>query len=238
GIALSSDHEWNDYFAIGRLKHGINLRQAEAQMNQVSIRLERENPGLVGWRAQPESLRTTLSGGTRRGLLVLMGAVVFVLLITCANLANLLLARNATRNTEFAVRRALGAKEGRLIRQLLTESLLISLTGGVLGVLLGSVGCKAVAAFAPASMLQSAPSLASGAADLRVLAFSLLTVFATGLVFGLAPALYGSRLDVNMALKDEGRWSSQSHHSSGFRKALVISEVALAIVLLIGAGLM
>jgi len=238
GIALSAEHEWNDYFGIGRLKDGINLPQAEAQMNQVSIRLERENPGLAGWRAQPESMRSTLSGGTRPGLLVLMGAVLFVLLITCANLANLLLARNAARTTEFAVRRALGAKEARLIRQLLTESLLISLTGGVFGVLLGSLGCKALAAFAPASMLQSAPGLASGAADLRVLAFSVLIVFATGLIFGLAPALYGSRLDVNMALKDEGRWSSQSHHSSQFRRALVISEVALAIVLLIGAGLM
>lgn len=238
GIALSSDHEWNDYFAIGRLKRGISLDQAEAQMNQVSIQLERENPDLAGWRAQPESLRTTLSGEARPGLLVLMGAVLFVLLITCANLANLMLARNATRATEFAVRRALGAKEGRLIRQLLTESLLISLTGGVFGVLLGLVGCKALAAYAPTSMLQSAPGLASGAADLRVLAFSLLIVFATGLVFGLAPALFGSRLDVNMALKDEGRWSSQSHHGSRFRKALVISEVALAIVLLIGAGLM
>ena len=238
GIALSSADSGNDYFAIGRLKHGISLRQAEARMNQVSIQLEQQDPGLAGWRAQPESLRTTLSDGTRLGLLVLMGAVLFVLLITCANLANLLLARNASRTTEFAVRRALGAKEGRLIRQLLTESLLISLTGGAFGVLFGWVGCKALAALAPASMLQSAPGLASGAGDLRVLAFSLLIMFATGLVFGLAPALYGSRLDLNMALKDEGRCSSQSRHSRRVRKALVISEVALAIVLLIGAGLM
>jgi putative ABC transport system permease protein len=238
GIALSPTHAWNDYFAIGRLKHGITLHQAEVRMNQVSTRLERENPDLAGWRAQPESLRTTLSGGTRPGLLVLMGAVTFVLLIACANLANLLLARNASRTNEFAVRRALGAGEGRLVRQLLTESVLVSVAGGICGVLVGSVGCKGLAAFAPLSLLQSAPGLASGAADPRVLTFSLFTMLATGLLFGVAPALHGAHVDVNSALKDESRTSSQSRRGRGFRRGLVISEIALAIVLLIGAGLM
>jgi putative ABC transport system permease protein len=238
GIALSQPDAWNDYFAVGRLKLGITLHQAEVQMNQVSTRLERENPGLVGWRAQLESLRTTLSGGTRPALLVLMGAVTFVLLIACANLANLLLARNATRTNEFGVRRALGAREGRLVRQLLTESVLVSVTGGIFGVLIGSLGCKALAAFAPSSLLQSAPGLAQGAADPRVLAFSLFMMLATGVLFGVAPAFHGAHVDVNTALKDEGRTSSQSRRGRGFRRALVISEIALAIVLLSGAGLM
>ena len=238
GIALSPARAWNDYFAVGRLKQGITLDQAEVRMNQLSTRLEKENPDLSGWRAQLESLRTTLSGGNRPGLLVLMGAVIFVLLIACANLANLLLARNAARTNEFAVRRALGAGEGRLVRQLLTESVIVSVAGGILGVLIGSLGCKGLAAFAPLSLLQSAPALASGAADPRVLAFSLFMMLAIGLLFGVAPAFHGARVDVNAALKDEGRTSSQSSHGRGFRRMLVVSEVALAIVLLIGAGLM
>ena len=238
GIALSPTHAWNDYFAIGRLKHGITLHQAEVRMNQVSTRLERENPDLVEWRAQPESLRTTLSGRTRPGLLVLMGAVTLVLLIACANLANLLLARNASRTNEFAVRRALGAGEGRLVRQLLTESVLVSVAGGICGVLIGSLGCKGLAAFAPLSLLQSAPGLVSGAADPRVLTFSLFMMLAPGLLFGVAPALHGAHVDVNSALKDESRTSSQSRRGRRFRRVLVISEIALAIVLLIAAGLM
>ncbi len=238
GIALSSTEAWNDYFAVGRLKRGITLQQAEARMNQVSVRLERENPDLAGWRAQPESLRNALSGGARQALLVLMGAATFVLLIACANLANLLLARNATRTNEFAVRRALGGGQGRLVRQLLTESLLVSFTGGIFGVLIGSLGCKALATFAPSSLLQSAPGLANGAADPRVLAFSFFIMLATGLLFGVAPAFHGAGVDVTTALKDEGRTSTQSRRGRGFRRVLVISETALAIVLLIGAGLM
>jgi putative ABC transport system permease protein len=238
GIALSQPEAWNDYFAVGRLKRGMTPHQAEGQMNQVSIRLEREYPDLVGWRAQPESLRSTLSGDSRQGLLVLMGAVTFILLIACANLANLLLARNATRTNEFAVRRALGAGEGRLVRQLLTESVMVSVTGGIFGVLIGSLGCKGLAAFAPLSLLQSAPGLANGAADPRVLAFSLFMMLATGVLFGVAPAFHGAHVDANAALKDEGRTSSQSRRGRGFRRVLVISEIALAIVLLSGAGLM
>lgn len=238
GIALSEAGGWNDYFAIGRLKRGITVHQAEAQMNQVSARLERDIPDLVGWRAQPETLRSTFSRGSRPGLLVLMGAVAFVLLIACANLANLLLARNAARTSEFAVRRALGAREGRLVRQLLTESALVSVTGGIFGVLIGSLGCKGLAVFAPLSLLQSAPGLANGAADPRVLVFSLFMMLATGVLFGVVPAFQGAHVDVNTALKDESRTSSQSRRGRGFRRALVISEIALAIVLLSGAGLM
>jgi len=238
GIALSPANLWNDYFGIGRLKPGVSVHQAEERLNQISIRLEQVQPGLKGWRAELATFRDLLAGDTRTALYVLMGAVIFVLLIACANLANLLLARGAVRANELAIRKAVGADSKRIVRQLLTESLLISIVGGILGILLASLGCKGLAALAPAPLLQSAPSLASGAANLRVLAFSLVTMLATGFLFGIAPAFQGSRLEVTRALKEEGRGSFQSSRSRGFRRALVISEIALAIVLLVGAGLM
>ena len=238
GIALSPANLWNDYFGIGRLKPGVSVHQAEERLNQISTRLEQVQPGLKGWRAELATFRDLLAGGTRPALYVLMGAVIFVLLIACANLANLLLARGAVRANELAIRKAVGADPKRIVRQLLTESLLISIVGGILGILLASLGCKGLAALAPAPLLRSAPNLASGAANLRVLAFSLVTMLATGFLFGIAPAFQGSRLEVTRALKEEGRGSFQSSRSRGFRRALVISEIALAIVLLVGAGLM
>jgi len=238
GIALSPAHLWNDYFGICRLQHGIDIQQAEKRLNQISALIEQEHPDLAGWRVQLTTLRATLSGDTRPGLFVLMSAVFFVLLIGCANLANLLLARNAIRANEFAVRRAIGARPGHIIRQLLTESVLLSVAGGMFGLVLASLGCKGLAALAPAAMLQSAPGLASGTADPRVLIFSLVTMLMTGLIFGIAPAAQSARSDVNRALKDEGRSSSQGPRARGLRRALVISEIALAIVLLVGAGLM
>ena len=238
GIALSPANLWNDYFGIGRLKPGVSVRQAEERLSQISARLEQAQPGLKGWRAELATFRDMLAGDTRPALFVLMGAVIFVLLIACANLANLLLARGAGRANELAVRKAVGADSGRIVRQLLTESLLISVVGGVLGILLASLGCKGLVALAPASLLQSAPGLASGAANVRVLAFSLVTMLATGFLFGIAPAFQGSRLDVIRALKEEGRGSSESSRGRRFRRALVVSEIALAIVLLVGAGLM
>ena len=238
GIALSSAHTWNDYFGIGRLKPGISLQQAEARMDPVSVRLEQVDPDLKGWRAELMSLRMVVSGDTRSALIVLMGAVVFVLLIASANMANLLLARGAGRASEFAVRNALGASQGRVVRQLLTESLVISLAGGVLGVWLAFLGCQGLAALAPPFLLKAAPGLAGGAGDLRVLAFSLVTVLATTFLFGLAPALQGARPRPAEALSETGRGSLQSPRSRRFRSALVVSEIALAMVLLVGAGLM
>lgn len=238
GIALAPTRTWNDYWGVGRLKPGLGVQQAEAQMDQVSVRLERLEPDLKGWRAQLMSLRTMVSGDMRSALAVLMGAVVFVLLIACANMANLLLARGASRATEFAVRNALGAGEGRMVRQLLTESLLIALAGGVLGVLLASWGCKGMAALAPQSLLNSAPGLAGGVADLRVLAFALTAILATTFLFGLAPALHSARPNLTETLKETGRGSGHSPRSRRFRSVLVITEIALAMVLLVGAGLM
>jgi len=238
GIALSPASAWNDYFGIGRLKSGLSLQQAEAQMDTVSARIEAMYRDLKGWRAQLMSLRTISSGDTRPALLVLMGAVAFVLLIACANIANLLLARGASRANEFAVRNALGASQSRIVRQLLTESFVISMAGGVLGVLLASWGTRALVALAPPFLLKTAPGLASGAADSRVFGFSFATVVMTTFLFGLAPALQSSRPHVTETLKETGRSSLQSPRNRRFRSALVVSEIALAMVLLIGAGLM
>ena len=193
GIALSPIHTWNDYFGVGRLNAGMTLEQAEARLAPVSIRLEQIYPGLKGWRAEMVSLRRAVSGDTRAALIVLMGAVAFVLLIACANLANLLLARGAGRASEFALRNAIGASQSRLVRQLLTESLVISLAGGILGVWLASLGCQGLAALAPAYLLNSAPGLARGVADWGVLGFGLFTTIATTFLFGLIPALQGAR---------------------------------------------
>jgi putative ABC transport system permease protein len=238
GIGLSPTLAWNDYFGVGRLKPGIRLQQAEAQMNTVSERIESMHNDLKGWRAQLITLRTNASGDTRPALFVLMGAVIFVLLIACANIANLLLARGSVRANEFAVRNALGAAKSRIIRQLLTESLVLSAAGGVLGVLLASLGCKALVLLAPPIIVKSAPGLAAGATDLRVLAFALVAVVATTLFFGLAPALQSVRPNAAETLKAAGRGALQGPHSRRFRSALVVSEIALAMVLLIGAGLM
>jgi len=238
GIGLSPTLIWNDYFGVGRLKPGINLQQAEAQMNTVSERIEPMQNDLKGWRAQLMTLRTNASGDTRPALFVLMGAVIFVLLIACANIANLLLARGSGRANEFAVRNALGADKSRIIRQLLTESLVLSIAGGVLGVLLASLGCKALVALAPPFLVKSAPGLAAGATDVRVLAFALVAVITTTFFFGLAPALQSARPNVTETLKEAGRSALQSPRSRRFRSALVVSEIALAMVLLIGAGLM
>ena len=238
GIGLSPTLVSNDYFGIGRLKLGISLEQAEARMNIVSERIERMNSDLKGWRAQLMTLRTNASGDARPALLVLMGAVIFVLLIACANIANLLLARGSVHAKEFAVRSALGADKSRIVRQLLTESLVLSVVGGVLGVLLASVGCKTLVALAPPFLVKSAPGLAAGATDLWVLAFALVAVIATTFFFGLVPAIQSARPNVTETLKEAGRNALQSPRNRRFRSALVVSEIALAMVLLIGAGLM
>ena len=238
GIGLSPTLVWNDYFGIGRLKPSISLQQAEAQMNTVSERIEPMHNDLKGWRAQLMTFRTNASGDTRPALFVLMGAVIFVLLIACANVANLLLARGSGRANEFAVRNALGADKSRIVRQLLTESLVLSTAGGVLGVLLASLGCKTLVALAPPFLVKSTPGLAAGATDVRVLAFALVAVITTTFFFGLAPALQSARPNVTETLKEAGRNALQSPRSRRFRSALVVSEIALAMVLLIGAGLM
>ena len=238
GIGLSPASTWNDYFAVGRLKPGATLKQAAAEMDSVSVRLDAAFPAIRGWRAQLFTVREIASGDERQILLLLLGAVTFVLLIACANVANLMLTHGAARISEFAVRQALGASQIRLIRQLLTESLLISIGGGALGVLLASWGTRGLAALAPSYLLRSASGLASGAVDARVLAFTFVMALGTSLLFGLGPAIRSAKPDVNESLKETGRSSAQSIRSARVRGLLVTSEIALAIVLLAGAGLM
>ena len=238
GIALAPTLTWNDYFAIGRLKRDATLKRAETEMDLVSLHLEETYADIKGWRAQLMTLRTLVSGDTRSPLLVLMGAATFVLLIACCNVANLVLARGAGRANEFAMRKALGAGQRRLIRQLLTENLLISLAGGALGILLAVWGNKGLLALAPRSLVKSTPALAGAAVDLRVLFFTFAIAFATTLLFGLAPAIQNARSRASATLKETERSSLQSSRSGRFRGILVTTEIACAMVLLTGAGLM
>ena len=220
-------------YVVGRLKPGISLDQGRADMDTIMARLGQQYPDTnTDRRIHIESLYDNTVEDVRPALLILLGAVGFVLLIACANVANLLLARSAVRQKEIAVRTALGASRLRIIRQLLTESVLLSLVGGGAGLLLALWGTDALKSIAPGDI----PRLDESGIDVRVLTFTLAVSVLTGVIFGLAPALQASRLDLNEALKEGERGSTGSRHR--LRGALVIAEIAVALVLLIGAGLM
>jgi putative ABC transport system permease protein len=221
--------------AIARLKPDVGLPAAQAQMDTIAAGLAREFPQFdTGWGALLVPMHRELSGDLRPALLVLTGAVAFVLLIACANVANLLLARGATRQREIAIRSALGAGRTRVIRQLLTESLVLCALGGGLGLLVAQWGLELLLAISPASLADLGPVHLS----YPVLGFTAAVSLATAIVCGFAPAFEGSRGSVQDALKDGARQIGASVRHRRIRQAFVVGEIALAVVLLVGAGLM
>jgi predicted permease len=238
-IAFSADEasqRGSHYLSvIARLKPGVTLLRARAEMSMIAARLEKQYPEQnmrVGSVVLP--LHEEVVGNIRPALLVLLGAVGFVLLIACANVANLLLARAAARQKEISLRLALGASRTRLIRQFLTESLLLAGGGGVVGLLLSLAGLRILKGFIPDTISQ----VQAINIDAKVLSFTLLVSLATGLIFGLAPATHASNFNLNETLKEGGRDSGASVRGNRIRALLVMGEVAVSFVLLIGAGLL
>ena len=227
-------------FVAGRLKPGVTVAQANAQLKLVANQYRRLHPDDMdiysGFGVQP--LRDSIVAGSRNSLLILLGAVGFVLLIACANVANLLLVRATGRKREFAIRAAMGAGRARIIRQLLTESILLSVFGSILGLILGYAGVRALLTVSPAGLPRIGEHGAAVGIDWRVLAFTLGIALLTGILFGLFPALGASRPDLNTTLKESSNRSGTGFGQSKARSVLVISEVSLALVLLIGAALL
>jgi len=225
----------HNYMVVGRLKPGVDIQQAKSELSAISTRLEQQYPeDNKGWGATVVPLRDQMVGDIRPALLVLFGAVAFVLLIACANVANLVLARTLARRKEIAIRGALGASRAAILRHILTESVLLSLAGGALGLLLARFGITLLAKV----LADRLPPFVAVTLDTQVLAFTLLLSIIAGVLAGLIPALRYTRTDVNEALK-QGQSRGSSDASGGkTRNVLVVAEVALSLVLLIGAGLM
>lgn len=235
----NSTNQGHYFNAAGLLKPGVTLSQANAQMKLAASQFLRTYP-----EADPRQgftvqlLRDSIVRDARKSLMVLLGAVSLVLLIACANVANLLLVRATGRRREFAIRSALGAGRARIIRQLLTESVLLSVSGGILGLGLGFAGVRALLAISPAGLPRIGEDGSAIGVDWRVLAFTLGVSLATGILFGLFPAFSASRSDLNSALRESSNRTGSSFRQSKARSLLVISEVSLALVLLVGSALL
>ena len=232
--AVPMAREMRSLFMLGRLKPNVEPAQAEAELNVIARRLQQEYPIDADMGVGVIPMQKQVTGDIKLALVVLFCAVGCVLLIACANVANLLLAKATGRQKEMAVRTALGASRARIVRQLLTESVLLGLVSGVLGLLLAVWGVRQLIALSPPSLAR----LHDVTIDGRVLVFTLLVSLLTSLVFGLAPALQASKSDLNEMLKEGGRSNAASGRQNRLRAILVVSEVALALVLLISAGLM
>ena len=225
------------YGLIGRLKPGVSLPQAQADIEAVAAHFQQQRPDIYGdvqVSATVVGLKQDVVKKVRLFLLILLGAVSLVLLIACANVANLLLARAVSRQKEIAIRSALGAGTGRIVRQLLTESVLLSLIGGGCGLLLAIWSMDLVAKFAPRDI----PRLQDISLNLSVLGFTLLVSVFTGVLFGLAPALQSARLNLNQILKDAGGRAGRGREGKRLRELLAVFETASALILLVGAGLL
>ena len=230
---LRNRHAHN-YTVYGRLKAGVTLDQARTEMELIARRMAEADEQNKGWGAGVFSLHEMTVGDSRNVLLVLLAAVGLVLLIGCANIANLLLARSASRTREFAIRAALGAGSGQMIRQLLTESLMLAILGGITGTLVAFLGLRTLVRFSPPDL----PRVWEGIyLDWTTLGFTALVTLATGVIFGLVPALQASNPALARELHESSQGSGASRHRQRLRGALVISEVALSLMLLVSAGL-
>lgn len=220
---------------LGKLRPGVSFSQSQSDLDTINARLEREYPETnKSWSARVVPLQTQFTGNVRPALIVLMGAVGMVLLIGCANAANLLLARSVTRQREVAIRLAMGAGRLRLIRQLLTESVLLAVAGAALGLAFAYGANRALIGLSPATI----PHIGQSSVDAQVLGFTLLVAILTGVIFGLAPALQSTNQKLSEALKEGGRGAAGGFERLRLRNVLVVSEIAVSFVLLIGAGLL
>jgi len=238
-IDPNSTNQGHFFLAAARLKPGVTLAQANAQMKVAADQFRRRYPDADPKESfEVDPLRDSIVSDVRSSLYVLLGAVSFVLLIACANVANLLLVRASGRKREFAIRVSMGATRGRIIRQLLVESTLLAVTGGILGSIIGFVGVRALLAMSPGNIPRIGENGANVGVDWRVLLFTLGVSLLTGILFGLFPAISASRPDLNSTLKESSNRAGTGFRQSKGRSLLVISEVSLALVLLIGAALL